>query len=65
MNKIKVLMALFFAVVLVSCGVKSESEMKVATFNLRYDNPHDGVNSWVHRKQHVYDFVREQKLVVC
>lgn len=64
MNKIKVLMALFFAVVLVSCGVKPESEMKVATFNLRYDNPHDGVNSWAHRRQHVYDFVKEQELSV-
>ena len=29
-----------------------------ASFNLRYDNPHDGENGWAHRKANVLDMVR-------
>ena len=33
--------------------------VKVMSLNIRYDNPHDGSNSWPHRKTLVCDVLRE------
>ncbi len=32
--------------------------IKAMTYNIRFDNPGDGVHSWTHRKDHVVDLVR-------
>lgn len=36
-----------------------EKSMKLMTFNIRYDNPADGVNSWEERKEFVIQFLGE------
>lgn len=33
--------------------------LDVVTYNLRYDNPGDGVNSWANRKEKVYALIRK------
>jgi len=33
--------------------------IKVLSFNIRYDNPKDGFNSWEHRRQMVFDIIRK------
>ena len=32
----------------------------MATFNIRYDNPGDSLNSWKYRKEKVCEFIREK-----
>ena len=32
---------------------------KVMTYNIRYDNPGDGVNKWDSRKSKVYDLIQK------
>lgn len=36
--------------------------VKVATFNIKYDEPRDGINSWPNRKQMVADIILEHDL---
>lgn len=31
--------------------------LRVMTFNIRYNNPEDGINAWPHRKQHVANMI--------
>src|SRR5690606_29465282 len=33
--------------------------VKVMTYNIRYDNPGDGVNQWGNRKQKVFDLLKK------
>lgn len=37
------------------------NSLRVMTFNIRYDEPRDGVNSWMHRKTKVADVIRFHK----
>ncbi len=46
---------LFVLSILISCGAKEE--FTVMTFNIRYNNPSDGVNQWSNRKDVVKDIV--------
>lgn len=39
-----------------------ESTIRWATFNIRYDNPADGLNSWPYRKKQVCQFITDQQL---
>jgi endonuclease/exonuclease/phosphatase family metal-dependent hydrolase len=51
---------LFFGLGISSC--RSEKDMvKVMTFNIRYDNPDDSLNSWTNRSNQVYDFINDEK----
>ena len=34
-------------------AAQSENDIRVMTFNIRYDNPADGQNAWSHRKENV------------
>jgi endonuclease/exonuclease/phosphatase family metal-dependent hydrolase len=34
-------------------------ELKVMTYNIRFDNPADGVNAWPNRKTRVFDLLKE------
>ena len=44
--------------ILVSSGVRAQ-QLRVMTYNIRYDNPSDGVNQWSSRKNKVYDLIRK------
>lgn len=37
---------------------KSSTNIKCATFNIRYDNPEDGKNSWKYRKDSICNFIK-------
>lgn len=37
---------------------QNNKSMIVASFNIRYDNPGDGINSWTNRKEHVKALIR-------
>jgi endonuclease/exonuclease/phosphatase family metal-dependent hydrolase len=59
-------MARFFAVVFISffclqVVVAARTPIRVMTFNIRYDEPRDGVNAWANRKQKVADVIRFHK----
>ncbi len=58
---------LIFVAVLSSCisvlaqRVDDPSHIRVMTFNIRYNEPRDGVNAWPKRKQKVADVIRFHK----
>ncbi|MEN9917781.1 MAG: hypothetical protein RL662_217 [Bacteroidota bacterium] len=62
MNKILFLTLLLLGVI--NCTPQQESSLRVATFNIRYDNPADSLNNWQYRKEHVYKFIKDQELSV-
>lgn len=39
--------------------VADEAAIRFATFNIRYDNPRDGRNRWIHRRETSARFIRE------
>ena len=43
-------------VILMHCNVHGQT-LKIISFNLRYDNPNDGVNSWDKRKESVVELI--------
>lgn len=57
---------LFSLVVLFFLGSCKPTEKKItlncATFNMRYDNPGDSLNSWQYRKNRVCRFIEDRKL---
>ncbi|MBS2210084.1 endonuclease/exonuclease/phosphatase family protein [Carboxylicivirga mesophila] len=40
---------------------EEDRELQVMSFNVRYDNPADGINAWSNRKDMVYRFINEQQ----
>jgi endonuclease/exonuclease/phosphatase family metal-dependent hydrolase len=54
--------AIVFSCFCLQTGVAAQtSSIRVMTFNIRYDEPHDGVNAWPNRKQKVADVIRFHK----
>ncbi len=50
---------ILIALILSSCVIGDRS-LDVISFNIRYDNPADGVNSWSNRKGIAINFLKEQ-----
>lgn len=50
---------LFIIASLIGCTTGNES-LEIMSFNIRYDNPSDGINSWSHRKEFVVSFLSEE-----
>ena len=42
----------------------ADQPVRVMTFNIRYDNPNDGVNAWPHRRDWVGELIREHHVDV-
>ncbi len=38
--------------------LSAQEQLRLLTFNIRYANPHDGVNYWEHRKERTYKVIR-------
>ncbi len=57
MNRFIALTLFFFAFFL-TLPVMGQMELKCMSFNIRYDNPDDGVNNWQHRKDNAASVVR-------
>ena len=52
MNKIVLLFVVFVALLQTGFAQK-KTPVVVGSYNIRYDNPHDGANVWANRKDHV------------
>lgn len=61
---VKHLLFSFAAILLFTCAkpISNELTLKVATFNLRYNNPGDNENAWPNRKGIAADFITKQGL---
>lgn len=53
MNKICFFIGVFITLLLAGCSSNPISHVRVATFNIRYDNLGDSLNSWKYRKEKV------------
>lgn len=51
--------AVCFLLVIISIS-SSGQELKVMTYNIRYNNPNDGINSWPNRKASVFRLIKKQ-----
>ncbi len=52
----------FFILIALVCLNESRPQpLRVMSFNIRYDEPRDGVNAWANRKQHAADVIRFHK----
>ncbi len=61
MNLLLIIVALFFLpgpLAVHHDVVDADSTIRVMTFNIRYNNPNDGVHAWPHRKERVASVVR-------
>ena len=38
------------AAAMTACGTAPQAGLNVMTFNIRYDNPEDGENNWMYRR---------------
>jgi len=52
--------ALAISLLLYFC-TNNEQIVKVMSFNVRYDNPDDGINAWSNRKAMVFSFLNDQQ----
>ena len=51
---------------LVLTAAKPQAQVRIATYNIRYDNPADGIHAWENRKAHVASLIRFHKIdIVC
>ena len=51
--------ALLFYAIVVTLASLSQDPLNIMTFNIRYDNPQDGVNAWPNRKEKVAALIRK------
>ena len=59
---VKVFCCILIIIVFVgSCTKGIQHALRIMTFNIRYDNPEDGENAWIHRKGHVVSMIRFHK----
>ncbi len=62
MRRLLVYCFIFIIVSIGGCSKKSNKDViKVMTFNIRYDNPHDSVNAWPNRAAQVCDFIKNEE----
>ncbi|WP_247232999.1 endonuclease/exonuclease/phosphatase family protein [Telluribacter sp. SYSU D00476] len=52
------LILLLCALVMQNAFSQANTPLVIATYNLRYDTPNDGVNAWPHRKENVKALIR-------
>jgi endonuclease/exonuclease/phosphatase family metal-dependent hydrolase len=62
MKKLFINSVIVLIFVVAGCSGKGDKDsVKVMTFNIRYDNPHDSVNAWPKRASQVCDFIKDEK----
>lgn len=54
----KILLFVISVLLLQTGYSKSKSSIVVASYNIRYDNPKDGINAWANRKEHVKSLIQ-------
>lgn len=60
MSVLRILAPLFLILFSFCSAEKPATEMKVMTFNVRFDNPSDGLNAWPHRIPIVEAYMKEE-----
>ncbi|MBE0675912.1 MAG: endonuclease/exonuclease/phosphatase family protein, partial [Bacteroidales bacterium] len=58
--KIRTLASSICLLCLLVSGCSGEGELKVISFNIRYDNPADSINAWPNRSDFVADWLQEE-----
>jgi len=58
MKKFILFLGVFFALANANAQSKIKSNLNIMTFNIRYDNPSDGPNSWQYRKENALKMIR-------
>lgn len=58
----RVVIASFCLAMAISVNISAQTELRVATFNLRMDTPRDGENAWSNRKEMVKGLIRFHQL---
>lgn len=58
----QLLLLLVAAWALMGCSEEKKTDIRWATFNIRYDNPADSLNNWQYRKERVCRFIEEKQL---
>lgn len=58
MKKIILTLGIFFAIANANAQSKTQANVNVMTFNIRYDNPEDDPNNWEQRKENVLKMIR-------
>lgn len=51
----------FLLVLFVICPIQLGAQMTVVSYNIRYDNSGDSLNSWTFRKAEMVTFLKSQK----
>ena len=57
MNRLVRIGITVFGVILIHCNLQGQT-LKIMSYNLRYDNPNDGVNTWNQRKESVVELIK-------
>jgi endonuclease/exonuclease/phosphatase family metal-dependent hydrolase len=61
-HRVKAFYYLLIIFIFIGCSTNNiESPLRVMSFNIRYDNPEDGENAWIHRKDQVVSMIRFHK----
>ncbi|HKO77136.1 MAG TPA: endonuclease/exonuclease/phosphatase family protein [Flavobacterium sp.] len=58
MKKMILAIGMFFAIANTNAQTKTEANVNIMTFNIRYDNPEDDPNNWEQRKENVLKMIR-------
>lgn len=58
MKKIILFIGAIFALANTNAQTKAQSSLNIMTFNIRYDNPGDGLNNWQNRKENALKMIR-------
>jgi endonuclease/exonuclease/phosphatase family metal-dependent hydrolase len=61
MKSITLILLVIILLSLHGCGNKADKNIKIITFNIRYDNPHDSINAWPNRSAIVCEFLKNEK----
>ena len=64
MRKIIIISSLLLGFVTAVAQTKVRMDLNIMTFNIRYDNPDDGLNNWKFRKENVIKVIRFQEIDV-
>jgi endonuclease/exonuclease/phosphatase family metal-dependent hydrolase len=62
-SRIAILCMLF--ITLTECSFGQNEKLKVISFNIRYNNPNDGENSWSNRSKKVRNFLVNEQPDIC
>jgi endonuclease/exonuclease/phosphatase family metal-dependent hydrolase len=57
-------LGVFFTIATATAQMKTQLDLNIMTFNIRYDNPGDGTNSWQYRKENTMKLIRFQEIDV-